>query len=225
MPSKPSAGSRTKRGRTKACSLWCTRDRRRAVDDELLEVSAHCRGRWAHASSSCGDRALARAAQSVPKWTEYLEQGVILDTVEISAAWDKIGGIYDEAVRRLKLVPGCVETLPLTRHTPIAPASISTSHSRFCPRIEKNMRDGLCRIVEGDHGSNRRRGAALPITTASAAFGVPISTMISARRAAPTSHSEESARPQGHHEPRRSLSRCLSTSSPSTPERRASARS
>lgn len=42
----------------------------------------------------------------VPTWDSFLNNGVVLDTVEISAPWDKIAGIYDEAVAALKEVPG-----------------------------------------------------------------------------------------------------------------------
>ena len=32
----------------------------------------------------------------------------MLDTVEVSAAWDAIGAIYDDAVASLKEIPGCL---------------------------------------------------------------------------------------------------------------------
>lgn len=42
----------------------------------------------------------------VPTWDRFLENGVVLDTIEISATWDRIGGIYRSAVAALTEVPG-----------------------------------------------------------------------------------------------------------------------
>jgi len=42
----------------------------------------------------------------VPTWEAFLKNGVVLDTVEISATWDKIGAIYEGVVASLKEVPG-----------------------------------------------------------------------------------------------------------------------
>ena len=45
---------------------------------------------------------------TVPHWNAFLERGIVLDTVEVSADWDKIGAIYDGAVASLKEIPGCL---------------------------------------------------------------------------------------------------------------------
>ena len=42
----------------------------------------------------------------VPAWESFLKHGVVLDTIEISATWDRIGAIYDEALASLAKVPG-----------------------------------------------------------------------------------------------------------------------
>ncbi len=44
----------------------------------------------------------------VPSWSQFLERGIVLDTVEISAGWDKIAAIYDDATASLKAVEGCL---------------------------------------------------------------------------------------------------------------------
>lgn len=42
----------------------------------------------------------------VPTWESFLQNGIVLDTIEISAGWDKIGAIYDDVVASLQEVPG-----------------------------------------------------------------------------------------------------------------------
>lgn len=86
------------------------------ADLELVEVS-----RIAEAAGLAPAPAVAVAQwlerrNHVPKWTEFLEKGVILDTVEVSARWDQIGGIYEDAIRRLKQVPGCVNASAHSSH-------------------------------------------------------------------------------------------------------------
>lgn len=86
------------------------------VDAELVEVSRLAEdAELAPAPAIAVEHWLERR-NHVPKWTEYLEQGVILDTVEVSAPWDRIGRVYDEAVRRLKAVPGCVNASAHSSH-------------------------------------------------------------------------------------------------------------
>jgi alkyldihydroxyacetonephosphate synthase len=45
---------------------------------------------------------------TVPSWSAFLERNVIVDTVEVSAGWDAIGAVYDDAVTALKALPGCL---------------------------------------------------------------------------------------------------------------------
>ena len=44
----------------------------------------------------------------VPSWDAFLARGIVLDTVEVSAGWDAIGAIYDDATASLKQIPGCL---------------------------------------------------------------------------------------------------------------------
>ena len=43
---------------------------------------------------------------TVPSWDMFLQRGIVLDTVEVSADWTKIGDVYDEAVAWLAKVEG-----------------------------------------------------------------------------------------------------------------------
>jgi len=66
------------------------------------------------------------AEEVVAKWLEernhvpglepYLENGVIPDTVEVSAPWDRIGGIYREAIQSLREVKGMIHAAAHSSH-------------------------------------------------------------------------------------------------------------
>jgi alkyldihydroxyacetonephosphate synthase len=54
-------------------------------------------------------RALARPPQQRARaGTSSSTAGIVADTVEISATWDRIAGIYDAAVAALHAIPGCL---------------------------------------------------------------------------------------------------------------------
>ncbi|OXE35172.1 MAG: hypothetical protein CGW95_15525 [Phenylobacterium zucineum] len=43
----------------------------------------------------------------VAGWDDILNRNIVADTVEISASWDKIAGIYDAATAAVAQIPGC----------------------------------------------------------------------------------------------------------------------
>ena len=43
---------------------------------------------------------------TVPSWDLFLQRGIVLDTVEVSADWTKIGDVYDDATKSLAQVEG-----------------------------------------------------------------------------------------------------------------------
>jgi len=43
---------------------------------------------------------------NVPDWSGFINGNIVVDTVEVSAPWTKIGAIYDSAVSKLSQVPG-----------------------------------------------------------------------------------------------------------------------
>jgi len=52
----------------------------------------------------------------VPTWDSFLKNGIILDTIEISSAWDKIAGIYDSVTASVKQVPGILAATAHSSH-------------------------------------------------------------------------------------------------------------
>jgi alkyldihydroxyacetonephosphate synthase len=53
---------------------------------------------------------------TVPTWASFLNNGIILDTIEISASWDTICDIYDTATNSLKEVPGIMAATAHSSH-------------------------------------------------------------------------------------------------------------
>ena len=43
---------------------------------------------------------------TVPTWESFFKNGIVLDTIEISAGWDAIDAIYEKAIASLQEVPG-----------------------------------------------------------------------------------------------------------------------
>lgn len=52
----------------------------------------------------------------VPTWSQFLENGIVLDTIEVSSCWTKIGAIYEDAVARLLTVDGILNASAHSSH-------------------------------------------------------------------------------------------------------------
>ena len=52
----------------------------------------------------------------VVAWDTILSRNIVADTVEISATWDRIGGIYEAAVAGLKAIEGCLAASAHSSH-------------------------------------------------------------------------------------------------------------
>lgn len=90
----------------------------RLADAEIEGVSEIC----------LAEGGLDRSAEPVSHWLEKRFQipdlhelaekkGVIFDTIEVSANWDRIGHVYDSAVAALKTVPGIVVASAHSSHS------------------------------------------------------------------------------------------------------------
>ncbi|HEY2177628.1 MAG TPA: FAD-binding oxidoreductase [Caulobacteraceae bacterium] len=53
---------------------------------------------------------------TVPTWASFLARNIIIDTVEVSASWDAIGAVYDDAVAALAAIPGCLNASAHSSH-------------------------------------------------------------------------------------------------------------
>jgi alkyldihydroxyacetonephosphate synthase len=89
---------------------------RGVVDAEASGVADLARSLGAAlASPAATDHWLAER-NHVPSFRQFLENGVILDTIEIAATWDTIGGIYRAAVAALRAVPGMLTASAHSSH-------------------------------------------------------------------------------------------------------------
>lgn len=52
----------------------------------------------------------------VPGWDQILDRGIVADTVEVSAPWDRIGAVYDAATRSVSGIPGCLAASAHSSH-------------------------------------------------------------------------------------------------------------
>lgn len=76
------------------------------VTAELDAVAGHCRAAGGQDMDPvCVDEWLAHRNQ-VPTFRELLERGLVVDTIEVAATWDRVGGLYDEVVKSVGAVPG-----------------------------------------------------------------------------------------------------------------------
>lgn len=52
----------------------------------------------------------------VAGWDAILGRGMVADTVEVSAPWDLIAGVYDEATKAVAAIPGCIAASAHSSH-------------------------------------------------------------------------------------------------------------
>jgi alkyldihydroxyacetonephosphate synthase len=53
----------------------------------------------------------------VPGFEPFLEKGIVVDTIEIAATWDKILSVYETAVAEMKRVPGVLAASAHSSHS------------------------------------------------------------------------------------------------------------
>jgi alkyldihydroxyacetonephosphate synthase len=54
---------------------------------------------------------------TVPSWDFFLDRGLMVDTIEIAATWDRVGGLYESVVGALHKVPGMVVASAHSSHS------------------------------------------------------------------------------------------------------------
>jgi alkyldihydroxyacetonephosphate synthase len=87
-----------------------------AVAAEAEAVAAICReGRGVATDPRAVDAWLAHRNR-VPSFRSFLEQGVIVDTVEVAATWSRLPGLYDAVTRSLGEVPGVLAATAHASH-------------------------------------------------------------------------------------------------------------
>lgn len=88
-----------------------------AVTTELASVAALCReGGGVPVDAAVVDQWLARR-NHVPSFRSFLEQGVIVDTIEVAATWSRVGALYEGVVAALSRVPGVLAATAHSSHS------------------------------------------------------------------------------------------------------------
>jgi alkyldihydroxyacetonephosphate synthase len=53
----------------------------------------------------------------VPSWDFFLQNGLVVDTIEVAATWDRVGALYDAVVASLQQVPGILNASAHSSHS------------------------------------------------------------------------------------------------------------
>jgi alkyldihydroxyacetonephosphate synthase len=53
----------------------------------------------------------------VPSWDFFLENGLVVDTIEVAATWDRVSALYDSVVATLQQVPGVLTGTAHSSHS------------------------------------------------------------------------------------------------------------
>jgi alkyldihydroxyacetonephosphate synthase len=86
------------------------------VELERSAVAELCRAAGGEAADARAVDVWLERRNNVPSWRSFLEQGTIVDTIEVSATWSRIGRVYDDVVRSLAEVPGLLSASAHASH-------------------------------------------------------------------------------------------------------------
>lgn len=54
---------------------------------------------------------------TVPTWDEFLDRGIMVDTIEVAATWDRVGDLYDRVIAALRARPGMLGASAHSSHS------------------------------------------------------------------------------------------------------------
>jgi alkyldihydroxyacetonephosphate synthase len=87
------------------------------VDVQTKNVKASCENAGGNEASQQVVEAWLQKRNKVPTFRELLEQGIVADTIEVSATWDKIPDLYDKVTSAVKAIPGVVMSSGHSSHS------------------------------------------------------------------------------------------------------------
>lgn len=73
-----------------------------------------------HAGTALGEAPVAHWLErrnTVPTWDEFLDRGIMVDTIEVAATWDRIGDLYDAVIAALRTRPGILGASAHSSHS------------------------------------------------------------------------------------------------------------
>ncbi|HEX6859054.1 MAG TPA: FAD-binding oxidoreductase [Caulobacteraceae bacterium] len=93
---------------------------------------------------------------TVPSWDMFLQRNIVLDTVEVSADWTKIGEVYDAATKSLAEIPGVLAGSAHSSHVYRSGLNLYFTFAVAVSdpaRMEATYHDGWRRIMEATDAS------------------------------------------------------------------------
>lgn len=146
--------------RARSCLILMVHEGPQAVvDAETAETAAIASRMGVEAApADIVERWLAHR-NSVPSWDMFLQRGIVLDTVEVSADWDRIGLIYDDATAALKQMEGCLAGSAHSSHVYRSGLNLYftfAAQTSAASKMEDVYLDGWRRIMEATdrHGGS-----------------------------------------------------------------------
>jgi len=88
-----------------------------AVEAERASVADLCRAGGGEAAPVAAVEAWLEHRNRVPGFREFLEKGIVVDTIEVAATWSRIGRVYARALEALERVPGILSASAHSSHS------------------------------------------------------------------------------------------------------------
>lgn len=87
-----------------------------ALDLEIEAARAACRARGGEILGEEPLRHWLDHRNTVPSWPDLLAAGLVVDTIEVSATWDRIGRLHEDVTAAIRRVPGILAASGHTSH-------------------------------------------------------------------------------------------------------------
>ncbi len=138
----------------------------------------------------CGPEPVAHwlaERNTVPSWEVFLAQGIVVDTIEVAATWDRVAQLYETVLASLRQVPGMLAASAHSSHSypqgtnlyitfAIRPAALADAEAVYLDAWGRTMDATLAAggAISHHHGIGRLRvpwvaaalGTAHPLLTA-----------------------------------------------------------
>jgi alkyldihydroxyacetonephosphate synthase len=126
---------------TSACAEWCERLGGSAIGSAPVE-------HW------------MSHRNSVPGFEPFLQKGIVVDTIEIAATWDRILAVYEEAVASMKKVPGVLSASAHSSHSYLTGTNLYFTFAAR-PQNQDDMEDAYRRCWDATMRATLAHGGTI----------------------------------------------------------------
>lgn len=119
------------------------------VEAEMAAVAAACGD-----ATDCGPHPVEHWLENrntVPSWEYFFEKGMVVDTIEVAATWDRVAGLYDAVIGAMQGVPGLVAASAHSSHSYLNGTNLYITFALFPPdfaQAEDCYLQGWGRVME-----------------------------------------------------------------------------